>query len=144
MGNLAHAKYSVIPAKMRPAFRVIENKENLPVQNYIGVLGMPGQTAVYGWKEYAQAKKGETAFVTSASGAVGSLVCQLAKADGMRVIASAGSDKKVEYLKTLGVDVAFNCKLFLSLSPPLRSGPNLSFQRQNDRYKRDFGQGAPH
>lgn len=71
---------------------------------------MPGKTAFMAWKEIAEAKKGETAFVSAGSGPVGQMVIQLAKADGMKVISSAGSDDKVEYLKELGADVAFNCE----------------------------------
>ncbi|KAF8881862.1 hypothetical protein BD779DRAFT_1675207 [Infundibulicybe gibba] len=57
-----------------------------------------------------QGKEGEVAFVTTGGGPVGSLVIQLAKADGMKVIASAGSDEKVEFMKSIGADVAFNYK----------------------------------
>ncbi|KAJ3502061.1 hypothetical protein NLJ89_g9056 [Agrocybe chaxingu] len=71
---------------------------------------MPGMTAYTGWKEYSRAKKGEVAFVTTGAGPVGSLVIQLAKADGLKVIASAGSDEKVQFMKDIGADVAFNYK----------------------------------
>lgn len=63
------------------------------------------------WKEIADAKKGEVAFVSAGTGPVGQMVIQLAKADGLKVISSAGSDEKVAYLKELGADVAFNCEL---------------------------------
>ncbi|KAG8895471.1 hypothetical protein FRC01_012344, partial [Tulasnella sp. 417] len=53
---------------------------------------------------------GETIYVSTGAGTVGSVVCQAAKAEGLRVIASAGSDSKVEFLKEIGVDVAFNYK----------------------------------
>ena len=69
-----------------------------------------GQTAYYGWSEYSHAKEGETAFVSGGASAVGSMVVQLAKRQGVKVIASAGSDEKVDFLKSLGVDVAFNYK----------------------------------
>lgn len=55
-------------------------------------------------------KKGETIYVTAASGAVGAVVGQLAKREGLRVIGSAGTDDKVEYIKSLGFDGAFNYK----------------------------------
>lgn len=57
-----------------------------------------------------QPKKGETLFISAASGAVGQLVGQLGKEFGLRVIGSAGSDEKVAYLKTIGFDEAFNYK----------------------------------
>ncbi|KAI0701954.1 alcohol dehydrogenase [Cytidiella melzeri] len=89
---------------------VIDNKYNLPWTLFVGMLGMPGLTAYCAWKEYAFAKKGETAFITTAAGPVGSFVVQLAKADGLKVIASAGSDDKVAWVKGLGADVVFNYK----------------------------------
>ncbi|EPQ52506.1 NAD P-binding protein [Gloeophyllum trabeum ATCC 11539] len=91
-------------------YRVLENKEKLPWSVYVGAAGMPGQTAYYAWKEYSAAKKGETVFVTAGAGPVGSFVIQLAKLDGLKVIASAGSEDKVEFIKKLGADVAFNYK----------------------------------
>ncbi|KAH9854530.1 NAD-P-binding protein [Lenzites betulinus] len=91
-------------------YKVIENKEGLPWSVYLGVCGMPGETADYAWKEFSKAKKGEVAFVTSASGPVGATVVQIAKAAGMKVIASAGSDEKVDFVRSLGADVAFNYK----------------------------------
>ncbi|CDO77399.1 hypothetical protein BN946_scf184857.g5 [Trametes cinnabarina] len=90
-------------------FRVLKD-EGLPWSAYVGVAGMPGETAVYAWKEYAHAKKGETVFVTAGSGPVGATVIQLAKADGLKVIASAGSDDKVAFMREIGADVAFNYK----------------------------------
>jgi hypothetical protein len=90
--------------------KILENPHNLPWLTFVGVLGMPGQTAYMGWKEYAQAKKGEIAFVSGGAGAVGSLVIQIAKLDGLKVIASAGSEEKVKFMKDLGADVVFNYK----------------------------------
>ncbi|KAL1758229.1 hypothetical protein FB107DRAFT_207742 [Schizophyllum commune] len=77
---------------------------------YCSVAGSPGMTAYVSWKKYAKAKKGETVFVSAGASAVGSLIIQLAKLDGMKVIGSAGSDAKVEYLRSLGCDVPFNYK----------------------------------
>ena len=71
---------------------------------------LPGRTAYHGWKEYSEAKKGEIAFVTAGAGPVGSAVIQIAKAEGLKVIASAGSEEKVEFLKSIGADIAFNYK----------------------------------
>ena len=48
--------------------------------------------------------------VSAAAGAVGQIVCQLAKSEGLKVVGSAGSDEKVAFLKSLGVDVVFNYK----------------------------------
>ncbi|KIJ27892.1 hypothetical protein M422DRAFT_37545 [Sphaerobolus stellatus SS14] len=76
-----------------------------------GVLGSPGTTAWMGLKEYGDLKKGETIYVSTGAGALGSMVCQFAQAAGLKVIASTGSDEKVKYLiEVIGVDHAFNYK----------------------------------
>ena len=67
-------------------------------------------TAYFGFLEVCQPKAGETVYVNSAAGAVGSAVGQIAKIKGCRVVGSAGSDQKVQYLKELGFDDAFNYK----------------------------------
>ncbi|KAI0357028.1 NAD-P-binding protein [Trametes cingulata] len=104
-------------------FKVIENKEGLPWSVYVGVCGMPGETAAYGWKEFAHPKKGEVAFVTAGAGPVGATVIQLAKADGLKVIASAGSDEKVAFLSSIGADVAFNYKTVNTRKVLEKEGP---------------------
>lgn len=82
-----------------------------PLSAYLGVLGMPGMTAWAGVTQILEPKEGETVFVSGAAGAVGSLVCQLSKIKGARVVGSAGSPAKCEWLeKEIGVDVALNYK----------------------------------
>ena len=82
-----------------------------PLSAYLGVLGMPGLTAWSGLNQILKPQAGETVFVSGAAGAVGSLVCQLAKLKGARVIASAGSKEKCDWLlKEGGADVALNYK----------------------------------
>ncbi len=82
-----------------------------PIQAYLGSVGMPGLTAYFGLLEIGKPKKGETVFVSAASGAVGSVVCQIAKLKGCYVVGSAGSDEKVSWLiEEAGVDAAFNYK----------------------------------
>jgi NADPH-dependent curcumin reductase CurA len=80
-----------------------------PVTTSLGVLGMPGFTAWLGLLEIARIEAGETVYVSGAAGAVGSAAVQIAKLKGCRAIGSAGSDEKVEWLRSLGVD-AFNYK----------------------------------
>ncbi|KZP04312.1 NAD(P)-binding protein [Athelia psychrophila] len=104
-------------------YRKLENKEGLPWSVYVGAAGMPGKTAWFAWKEWANSQKGETVFVTAGAGPVGSLVIQLAKLEGLKVIASAGSDEKVAFLKELGVDVAFNYKTASTKDVLEREGP---------------------
>lgn len=80
-----------------------------PLQAYLGVLGMTGMTAWVGLNKIAQLKPNRTVFVSAASGAVGSIVCQLAKAKDCRVIGSAGKPEKIEWLKgKAGIDECFN------------------------------------
>ncbi|MCH7377626.1 NADP-dependent oxidoreductase [Aeromonas sp. MR19] len=80
----------------------------LPPQLFLGALGMPGMTAWTGLNRIARLQAGETVLVSAASGAVGSMVVQLAKRAGARVIGSTGSADKVAYLKTLGTDEVIN------------------------------------
>ncbi|KAL5728859.1 hypothetical protein ACHQM5_001892 [Ranunculus cassubicifolius] len=82
---------------------------DVPLSYYTGVLGMPGLTAYAGFYEICHPKKGETVYVSAASGAIVQLVGQLAKLSGCYVVGSAGSDEKVNLLKTkFGFDGAFN------------------------------------
>lgn len=82
-----------------------------PLSAYLGVLGMPGMTAWAGMSQILKPKEGETLFVSGAAGAVGATVCQLGKHYGMRVIGSAGSQAKCDWLlDEAGCDVALNYK----------------------------------
>jgi NADPH-dependent curcumin reductase CurA len=83
----------------------------VPVQTYLGTLGMPGMTAWVGMLEIGKLEKGQHVFVSGAAGAVGSIACQIAKIHDCTVVGSAGSDDKVEWLRTeAGVDEPFNYK----------------------------------
>ncbi|KAF7971147.1 hypothetical protein HWV62_21956 [Athelia sp. TMB] len=104
-------------------YRILENKEGLPWSAYVGAAGMPGKTAWFAWKEWANSQKGETVFVSGGAGPVGSLVIQLAKLEGLKVIASAGSDDKVAFLKEIGTDIAFNYKTESTKEVLEREGP---------------------
>lgn len=80
-----------------------------PISTGLGILGMPGLTAYFGLLEVGQLQQRENVFVSGAAGAVGSVVGQIAKIKGCRVIGSAGTDEKVRYLvDELGFDAAFN------------------------------------
>nr|AAX99161.1 2-alkenal reductase [Hordeum vulgare subsp. vulgare] len=97
------------------------NHPELPLSYYTGVLGMPGLTAYVGFFDVAKPKKGDYVFVSAASGAVGQLVGQLAKISGCYVVGSAGSDEKVNLLKTkFGFDDAFNYKKEQDLNATLK------------------------
>ncbi|KAG2560978.1 hypothetical protein PVAP13_8KG115100 [Panicum virgatum] len=87
------------------------NHTELPLSYYTGVLGMTGLTAYAGVMEVGRPKRGDFVFVSAASGAVGQVAGQLAKIAGCYVVGSAGSDEKVDLLKTkFGFDDAFNYK----------------------------------
>jgi hypothetical protein len=76
---------------------------------YLGVLGMTGLTAYLGLTEIGKPKKGETLLVSGAAGAVGSVVGQIGKIFGLHVVGIAGTDEKVEILKSeFGFDQAIN------------------------------------
>jgi len=85
--------------------------EIAPLSYHLGILGMPGATAYVGLTHIAACQEGEKVFVSAASGAVGSVVGQIAKNLNCYVAGSAGSDEKVSYLiDELGFDSAFNYK----------------------------------
>ncbi|KAJ7034859.1 hypothetical protein C8F04DRAFT_1001500 [Mycena alexandri] len=81
-----------------------------PWRTFCNALGMPGFTGFVGFEKFGDAKPGETIYVSSGASGVGSMVIQLAKIKGLKVIASAGSDEKVEYMRTIGADAPFNYK----------------------------------
>lgn len=87
------------------------DSQSAPVSTKLGVLGMPGITAYFGFLEVCQPKADETVVVSGAAGAVGSIVGQIAKLKGCRAIGVTGTDEKVDYLvNELGLDGAFNYK----------------------------------
>lgn len=92
-----------------------------PLSAYLGVLGMPGLTAYVGLLDIGQPKTDETVFVSGAAGAVGSVVCQIARKKGCRVVGTAGSQEKVDWLvEVAGVDVALNYRTSDNLHRSLR------------------------
>ncbi|KAH8818704.1 hypothetical protein DL96DRAFT_1684337 [Flagelloscypha sp. PMI_526] len=118
LGVLPHQHYTIL----KEAIIKLNNTHNLPWTWFVGILGGPGKTAYHAWKEFSRAKAGETVYVTSAAGAVGTIVVQLAKAQGLKVIGSAGSEEKVAFVKEIGADVAFNYKTEDTLKVLQREG----------------------
>lgn len=87
-----------------------------PASYFLGVLGMPGLTAYFGFMHIGAPKKGETVVVSGAAGAVGLVVGQIAKLQGCRVVGIAGTDEKVRLLKEeFGFDEVINYKTCTNL-----------------------------
>ena len=103
-------EYSVLDKDAVALCKRLENPYNLDPIHYVGALGMPGLTAWSSFYDIGQPKKGETIFISAASGAVGQIVGQLAKHEGLKVIGSVGSDEKLDYIKSLNFDSGFNYK----------------------------------
>ncbi|KAL0272574.1 UNVERIFIED_CONTAM: hypothetical protein PYX00_005493 [Menopon gallinae] len=99
--------------------------EGLPPSLGLGVLGMPGNTAYFGFLEICKPVAGETVVVSGAAGAVGSHVGQIAKIKGCRVIGIAGSDEKVKWLEEeLKFDKAINYKTADVVKEIKKAAPN--------------------
>jgi NADPH-dependent curcumin reductase CurA len=99
------------PVTLLPLVENLSNFHNVQLAEFLGALGMPGITAYSSFYEIGRPKKGETIFISAASGSVGGLVGQLAKHEGLTVIGSVGDDKKLAYItEELGFDAGFNYK----------------------------------
>lgn len=93
-----------------PAIRKVDSTR-IPLPAYLGAVGMPGVTAWYGLNMICEPKAGETVAVSAASGAVGGVVGQLAKARGCRVVGIAGGQAKCDYVvRELGFDACIDYK----------------------------------
>ncbi|QFU81916.1 NADP-dependent oxidoreductase [Natronorubrum aibiense] len=104
-GDLLWAEHAVADAS---ELRHV-NPEHGPISTALGVLGMPGVTAYFGLLDVAEPTPGDTVVVSAAAGAVGSVAGQLAQLNGARVVGTAGSEAKVEWLTDdLGFDAAIN------------------------------------
>lgn len=106
-GRLSWKKYNTTAAENVKKV----SSTDVPVHLYLSTLGMPGHTAYGGLLNIGKPKKGETVVVSAASGAVGSVVGQIAKIKGARVVGIAGGSKKVKHLtETLGFDAGVDYK----------------------------------
>jgi NADPH-dependent curcumin reductase CurA len=103
-----------------------------PLSYFLGCLGMPGMTAYFGLKEIGQPKAGETVVVSAASGAVGSVVGQLAKIAGCRAVGIAGGRQKCDYVvNELGFDACVDYKagnLYRDLREVCPKGVDVYFE----------------
>jgi NADPH-dependent curcumin reductase CurA len=98
--------------------------QGLPLQAFLGVAGMPGMTAWGGLTQITGIKEGETVFVSAAAGAVGQVVCQIAKLKGATVVGSAGGETKCAWVKEIGADAVIDYKAEKDLTAALaRAAP---------------------
>jgi NADPH-dependent curcumin reductase len=104
-------EYFVVNAEQSGMVRKIDTT-HVPLSAYLGPVGMPGVTGWYGLTQIIGIKEGETLVVSAASGAVGSVVGQLAKARGATVVGIAGGVEKCAYVKDeLGFDACIDYKV---------------------------------
>ena len=122
-------EYFIIPGEEAAAIPLVDS---IPLTALISVLGFTGPTAYFGFLDIGQPKKGETVVVSAAAGAVGSIVCQIAKIKGCRVVGIAGSDEKCNWLKNnLKVDEVINYKkddILESLKEKCPEGIDIYFE----------------
>jgi len=113
------------------ALAKIDASARFPLSYYLGCLGMPGRTAYFGLHEVGKPKSGETLVVSAASGAVGSVVGQLGKIAGCRVVGIAGGRTKCDYVTgELGFDACVDYKagnLFRDLKEACPKGVDIYF-----------------
>jgi hypothetical protein len=103
-------QYSIVDASQVGTLRKVDTSR-IPLSAYLGSVGMPGVTAWYGLMKICEPKAGETVVVSAASGAVGSVVGQLAKARGCRAVGIAGGADKCGYVvNELGFDACVDYK----------------------------------
>ncbi|MDA9067826.1 NADP-dependent oxidoreductase [Flavobacteriaceae bacterium] len=120
-------EYSISDGKN---YSIIKDKNN-PIHRYLGALGMPGMTAYFGIINEGKIKSGDIVLVSAAAGAVGSLVGQIAKIKGCKVIGIAGGNEKCKYVKEqLGFDEVIDYKndnIYSSLKKYCREGIDVYF-----------------
>jgi NADPH-dependent curcumin reductase CurA len=125
-GDTGWQEYASVPARALTKLPKIE-----PMSNLISVYGIAGLTAYFGLLDIGKPNPGETVVVSAAAGAVGSLVGQIAKIKGCRVVGIAGGAEKCAWLtKELGFDAAVDYKsgaLFKSLKEAAPSGIDVYF-----------------
>lgn len=103
-GDLGWQEFAVVDAS-----KLDRIQPSRPLPNYLSVLGVTGLTAFFGLLEAGEARPGETVVVSAAAGATGSIVGQIAKLSGCRVVGICGSPDKQRYLtESLGFDAAVN------------------------------------
>ena len=117
--NTGWAEYAVADPSL-PTFRKVDPNA-APLSAALGILGINGFTAYFGLLEVGQPKAGDTVLVSTAAGAVGSAVGQIAKIAGCHVVGIAGSEEKCDFITgELGFDIAINHRTTSDMSAALR------------------------
>jgi NADPH-dependent curcumin reductase CurA len=112
-------RYTTVPAA---TLNRLDENAGIPLSAFLGVLGPTGLTAYFGLLEVGRPKAGETVLVSAAAGAVGSVVGQIARMQGCRVVGMAGSDEKCRWLQDeLGFDAVINYKTCGDLAGAIRA-----------------------
>src|ERR1700743_2117605 len=93
-GMLGWAEYGI----SKPEGIAKVDARQIPLSAYLGVVGMPGMTAWYGFNKILEPKDGETVVVSAAAGAVGSVAGQVGRAQSLRVVGIAGGPHKLPYV----------------------------------------------
>ena len=127
-GMFSTEEYSFVPKTLvdnPQQFYKLPTHYKLDPKYFVGALGMSGLTAYSSLLEIGEPNKGETIFISSASGSVGQVVGGLAKTLGLKVLGSVGSDDKLEFIvKDLGFDGGFNYKKEKPLDALRRLAPD--------------------
>ena len=127
---LSKAGWQTCPVVNEKNIKIVDSRID-PLSLALGAIGMPGLTAYFGLTKIGKPKPGETVVVSAGSGAVGSVVGQISKKLGCKVVGIAGSDEKVEYMTSeLGFDHGINYKKSdwaESLSNSTTSGVDIYF-----------------
>ena len=128
-GLATWALYNDLPGN---AVNVLPNIPGVPLTAFMGPLGATGMTAYFGLMDIGAPKPGDTVVVSAAAGAVGSMVGQIGKIKGCRVVGIAGSDEKCRWLTEIaGFDAAINYKtedVGAALDQHCPDGIDISFE----------------
>ncbi|MDZ4068755.1 MAG: NADP-dependent oxidoreductase [Tabrizicola sp.] len=111
--------------------RRVQKAPSVPLTAYLSVLGPTGITAYFGLMDICRPVAGETLVVSAAAGAVGSVVGQIAKIQGVRVVGIAGGETKCAWLRELGFDEAIDYKagaIDIALDAALPKGADMLFE----------------
>ena len=118
-GDLVQSMLGWREAFNAPPSALTKVPTTLPPEALLGAAGLPGLTAFVGLDKVIQLRAGEVIFVSAASGAVGSVACQIAKVVGATVIGSAGGAAKCDFLREIGVDHVIDYKAATDLAAAL-------------------------